>query len=75
MSETEQLSGANDMYDDELDCVYEEGENEEVEVKEEEEEDSETAYNALEGVDQPEGNGKWWRFIWHSSFFTHVTFV
>ena len=46
------------MYDDELDCVYEEGENEELEVKEEEE-DSETDYNALEGVDQPEGNGKW----------------
>ncbi len=46
------------MYDDELDCVYEEGENEEVEVKEEEE-DSETDYDALEGVDHPEGNGKW----------------
>ncbi len=73
MSKTEQPSGT-DMYDDELDCVYEEDENEEVEVKEEEE-DLETDYNALEGVDQPEGNGKWWRFVWHSSFFTHVTFV
>ncbi len=55
MLETEQRSGANDMYDDELDCVYEEGENEEVEVKEE---NSETDYHPLENVDQSAGNGK-----------------
>ena len=62
------------MYDDELDCVYEEGENEEVEVKEEEE-DSETDYNALEGVDQPEGNGKWtirfFTFFIYSCYFCY----
>ncbi len=46
------------MYDDELDCAYEEGENEEVVVKEEEE-DSETDDHALERVDQSTGNGKW----------------
>ncbi|KAH9394174.1 hypothetical protein TYRP_021309, partial [Tyrophagus putrescentiae] len=54
MSAIEQLPGANDMYDDELDCVYEEGENEEVVVKEEE--DSETDDRVLENVDQPAGN-------------------
>ncbi len=57
MSATEQLSGANDMYDDELDCVYEEGENEDVQVKEEEG-DSETEDSVLENVDQSAGNGK-----------------
>ncbi|XP_017462470.1 PREDICTED: zinc finger protein 70-like [Rhagoletis zephyria] len=55
MSETEQLSGANDMYDDELDCVYEEGKNKEVDVKEEEE-DSETDYDAVGNFDQSAGN-------------------
>ena len=59
MSNLEKPSGANDMYDDELDCAYEEGENEEVVVKEEEEEDSETDDHALERVDQSTGNGKW----------------
>ena len=58
MSKTEQPSGI-DMYDDELDCVYEEGENEEVEVKEEEE-DLEIWYDAVVTlVDQSAVNGKW----------------
>ena len=73
MSETEQLPGANDMYDDELDCMYEEGENEEVEVKEEEE-DSETDDRVLENVVHSAENGKWMIqfYTFHSA---HVTFL
>ena len=67
MSENEKFE-TYDMYD-EFDCEVEE-EAKTIEVKEED--DSETAYNALESVDdQSAGNGKW--II--DFTLTHFTFI